>query len=103
MKTVYTTGDQRTESVSYRKGERERFEFGNVVLLKQHEGLMSRLQFRRIDSVGGTTDWDCCCLPAIWWGRGPLLQVFAPIRMTVTLFYSTVSAVDRETLLHSES
>jgi hypothetical protein len=37
MKTVYTTGDQKTESVLYRKGERERFEFGDVVLLKQHD------------------------------------------------------------------
>ena len=37
MKTVYTTGDQKTESVTYRKGERERFEFGDVVLLKQHD------------------------------------------------------------------
>lgn len=37
MKTVYTAGDQKTESVTYRKGERERFEFGEVVLLKQHD------------------------------------------------------------------
>ena len=37
MKTVYTTGDQKTESVSYRKGDRERFEFGDVVLLRQHD------------------------------------------------------------------
>jgi len=37
MKTVYTTGDQKTESVTYRKGARERFEFGDVVLLKQHD------------------------------------------------------------------
>jgi hypothetical protein len=36
MKRVYTTGDQKTESVTYRKGERERFEFGDVVLLRQH-------------------------------------------------------------------
>ena len=36
-KTVYTAGDQKTESVTYRKGERERFEFGDVVLLKQHD------------------------------------------------------------------
>src|SRR5205814_7886045 len=28
MKTVYTAGEQKTESVTYRKGERERFEFG---------------------------------------------------------------------------
>jgi hypothetical protein len=37
MKTVYTNGDQKTESVSYRKGERERFEFGEILLLKQHD------------------------------------------------------------------
>ncbi len=37
VKTVYTTGDQKTESVTYRKGERERFEFGDVVLLRQHD------------------------------------------------------------------
>jgi len=37
IKTVYTTGDQKTESISYRKGERERFEFGDMVLLKQHD------------------------------------------------------------------
>jgi hypothetical protein len=37
MKTVYTTGEQKTESVTYRKGERERFEFGDIVLLKQHD------------------------------------------------------------------
>ena len=37
MKTVYTTGPQKTESVLYRKGERERFEFGEIVLLRQHD------------------------------------------------------------------
>jgi hypothetical protein len=37
MKTVYTTGEQKTESVTYQKGERERFEFGDIVLLKQHD------------------------------------------------------------------
>jgi hypothetical protein len=37
MKTVYTTSDQKTESVTYRKGERERFEFGDVILLRQHD------------------------------------------------------------------
>ena len=35
MKTVYTADDQKTESATYRKGERERFEFGEVVLIKQ--------------------------------------------------------------------
>lgn len=37
MKTVYTAGDQKTESVTYRKGERERFEFGDVVMIRQHD------------------------------------------------------------------
>jgi len=37
FKTVYTTGDQRTESVSYQKGSRERYEFADMVLLKQHD------------------------------------------------------------------
>lgn len=36
-KTVYTAADQKTESVTYEKGARERFEFGEVVLLKQHD------------------------------------------------------------------
>jgi len=37
MKSVYMAGDQKTESATYRKGERERFEFGDVVVLKQHD------------------------------------------------------------------
>jgi hypothetical protein len=37
FKTVYTAGDQRTESVSFQKGVRERFEFADMVLLKQHD------------------------------------------------------------------
>src|SRR5687767_850708 len=37
MKTVYTAADQKTESVTYQKGVRERFEFGDVVVLKQHD------------------------------------------------------------------
>ena len=37
LKTVYTTGPQKTESVTYHKGERERFEFGDIVVLKQHD------------------------------------------------------------------
>jgi hypothetical protein len=35
MKTVYTAAGQKTESVTYRKGQRERFEFGDVVVIKQ--------------------------------------------------------------------
>jgi hypothetical protein len=37
MKTMYTAADQKTESATYQKGARERFEFGDVVLLKQHD------------------------------------------------------------------
>jgi len=37
MKTVYTAGPQKTESVTYQKGARERFEFGDTVVLKQHD------------------------------------------------------------------
>ena len=35
MKTVYTAAAQKTESVTYRKGPRERFEFGDVIVLRQ--------------------------------------------------------------------
>jgi hypothetical protein len=37
FKTIYTTGDQRTESLTYVKGLRERFEFQDMVLLRQHD------------------------------------------------------------------
>jgi hypothetical protein len=37
FKAVYTTGDMKTESVSYVKGERERYEFQEMVLLRQHD------------------------------------------------------------------
>jgi hypothetical protein len=37
FKTNYTTGDQKTESVTFVKGERERFEFQDMVLLRQHD------------------------------------------------------------------
>jgi len=36
-KTVYMNGDQKTETITYIKGERERFEFQDMVLLKQHD------------------------------------------------------------------
>src|SRR5919106_283235 len=36
-KTVYTTEGMKTETVSYIKGQRERFEFQDMVLLKQHD------------------------------------------------------------------
>ena len=35
IKTVYSAAGQKTESVTYRKGARERFEFGDVIVLKQ--------------------------------------------------------------------
>ena len=36
-KAVYTAGDMKTESLTYIKGERERFEFQEMVLLRQHD------------------------------------------------------------------
>src|SRR4029434_4330875 len=35
FKSIYTAGDMKTESVTYMKGERERYEFQDMVLLKQ--------------------------------------------------------------------
>ncbi len=35
FKTIYTAGDQKTESVTYQKGQRQRFEFADMLLLKQ--------------------------------------------------------------------
>jgi hypothetical protein len=37
FKASYTTGDQKTETVTFVKGARERFEFQDMVLLKQHD------------------------------------------------------------------
>lgn len=37
FKTAYTTEGMKTETVSYIKGQRERFEFQDMVLLKQHD------------------------------------------------------------------
>jgi hypothetical protein len=37
FKTVYTTGDQKTESVTFHKGLRQRFEFADMLLLKQND------------------------------------------------------------------
>jgi hypothetical protein len=37
FKTTYTTGDQKTETVTFVKGARERFEFQDMVLLNQHD------------------------------------------------------------------
>ena len=37
MKTAYTTAGQKTESVTYKKGQRERFEFGDVIVIKQYD------------------------------------------------------------------
>jgi hypothetical protein len=51
MKTVYTAADQKTESVTYQKGARERFEFGgDVILLKQHD-LKRTVQIMRAANV----------------------------------------------------
>jgi len=37
FKTSYSTGEMKTETATFIKGERERFEFGDMVLLKQHD------------------------------------------------------------------
>ena len=37
FKSTYTTGDTKTEGVTYIKGDRERFEFQDMVLIKQHD------------------------------------------------------------------
>ena len=37
FKTKYTTGDQVTESTTYIKANRERYELGDMILLKQHD------------------------------------------------------------------
>ena len=37
FKTIYTAADQKTESVSYQKGQRQRFEFADMVVLKQND------------------------------------------------------------------
>jgi len=37
FKSVYTAGEMKTEGVTYIKGERERFEFQDMVLLRQHD------------------------------------------------------------------
>src|SRR4051812_32032914 len=50
LKTVYTAGDQRTESVSYVKGMRERFEFADMIVLQQHD-LHRTVQISRAGNV----------------------------------------------------
>ena len=37
MKTVYTSGTQKTETVTAFKGPRERYEFADMIVLKQHD------------------------------------------------------------------
>ena len=37
FKSRYTTGDQVTESVTYMRGNRERYELGDMILLRQHD------------------------------------------------------------------
>src|SRR5438874_4446638 len=37
FKSKYTTGDQVTESVTYLKNNRERYELADMILLKQHD------------------------------------------------------------------
>jgi hypothetical protein len=37
FKSRYTTGDQVTEGVTYLRGNRERYELGDMILLRQHD------------------------------------------------------------------
>ncbi|RPI53657.1 MAG: hypothetical protein EHM55_13150, partial [Acidobacteria bacterium] len=37
FKSKYTNGDQVTESVTYIRGNRERYELGDMILLRQHD------------------------------------------------------------------
>ena len=49
FRTVYTTGEQRTETVSFHKSGRERFEFADMVVLKQPD-LKRTIQISRAAS-----------------------------------------------------
>jgi hypothetical protein len=64
MTTVYMAGDQKTESVTYRKGERERFEFGDVVLLKQHDLKRTVQIMKAANSYMVVADGSAPALPA---------------------------------------
>lgn len=37
FKSSYTTAGEKTETVAYKKGERERFDFGDIIVIKQYD------------------------------------------------------------------
>ena len=50
FKSRYTTGDQVTEGVTYLRGQRERYEIGDMILLRQHD-LKQSVQISRASSM----------------------------------------------------
>jgi len=85
MKTVYTTGDQKTESVTYRKGERERFEFGDVVLLKQHDLKRTVQIMKAANSYMVVPDGSAPALPATAAAPNASPQKPGVVTMTTTV------------------
>ena len=56
MKTVYTAAAHKTESVTYRKGQRERFEFGDIIVLRQPD-LKRTVQIMRAANTYDRGGW----------------------------------------------
>ena len=50
FKSRYTTGDQITEGMTYLRGNRERYELGDMILLRQHD-LKQSVQISRASST----------------------------------------------------
>src|SRR5688572_12659823 len=50
FKSRYTTGDQVTEGMTYLRGNRERYELGDMILLRQHD-LKQSVQISRASST----------------------------------------------------
>jgi len=67
FKTMYTTEGMKTETVTYIKGQRERFEFQDTVLLKQHDQKRTIQVMRAANTYLVTPDG----LPAAPIGAGP--------------------------------
>jgi hypothetical protein len=85
MKTVYIAGDQKTESVTYRKGERERFEFGDVVLLKQHDLKRTVQVMRAANTYMLVPDGTAPTLPSPAAAPNAVPQKPGVINMTTTI------------------
>ena len=64
MKTVYSTGPQRTESLTFIKGNRERYEFADTVLLRQHDLKRTVQIMRSANTYLVTPDGSVPGLPA---------------------------------------